>query len=269
MQRSELGCMKFVFSRTSCVRPMKQINMKQIKGYHMPHRSVERSATFLILALTAVIGLGCTASDPAPKVAASSGVPSAPAAFEAEGILDEKELVLVKPMIESDASMYFRAKKAGVSPSTLNPKAYGIEIYAMRKNPIVGTAFLHHTRVYSLDSMPRRLIFDEQYFYCNGFISKEVIKVSEKGWSEYYQASEKDIEKLATLSEAVRNGTSHREAYKALGPFGDLSKSGGEQLNLFEREVTWLVGKQTLDGVSVEVLPSTEFGNTIATRFVQ
>jgi hypothetical protein len=73
-----------------------------------------------------------------------------------------------------------------VEPASLQAKAYGIKLYVLFKDAEIGTAFMRRTQVYNLGSRNDRLTVDETYFYCNGFLSADIVRVTEKSWSKYY-----------------------------------------------------------------------------------
>jgi len=189
--------------------------------------------------------------------------------FEAEGLLGEPELVIVKPMIETDTSLRLRAKEANVPLESLRAKTYGLKIYVLSQTPDIGPAFLQRKQIYHLDERGDQLVIDEAYWYSNGFVSSDIIRVTEKSWSEYYLAEAGDIEHLDTLAEAVRSGTGQRDAYEAMSLFGRLAKFGSPAQNKFERDVTWIAGMQSIEDVRIELQRSHKFGNQLSARFVR
>ncbi len=225
-----------------------------------------RTAIALLLAVSS-----CT--DPTTTPAPPSDAPplaSTKEAFETDGLLGQKEVVLVQAMVESDTRVSLRARQAGVEPSSLQAKAYGVKIYVLHKDPEMGTAFMHRTQVYHLGSRRDQLTVDETYFYCTGFLSADIIKVTEKSWSKYYASDEADITRLDTLAEAVRSGVGHQDAFKALDPVGGgMLRNGGNEQNRFERDVTWFAGRQAIEGVGIELTRSRDAGNRVSVRFLQ
>ena len=130
---------------------------------------------------------------------------------------------------------------------------------------------MHRTQVYHLGSRTDQLTVDETYWYCNGFLSADIAKVEEKSWSKYYASTAADIARLDTLAEAVRNGVDHQEAYRALSePLGGgLLRSGGEEWNRSQQDVTWFAGRQAIEGVGIELTRSREVGNRVTIGFVR
>lgn len=235
---------------------------------------VRRSFGGLVVVASVLLAAAASGSSPIQVPAATSKTfqfASTKDAFETDGLLDQREVVLVQPMVESDVRVSLRARAAGVEPSSIKAKAYGLKIFVLRKDPEIGTAFMHRTQVYHLGSGTDQLIVDEIYWYCNGFLSADIAKVEEKSWSKYYASNAGDIARLDTLAEAIRNGTGHQEAYRALSePLGGgLLRNGGAEQNRFEREVTWFAGRQAIEGVGIELTRSREVGNRVTIRFVQ
>ncbi len=216
--------------------------------------------------------VGCAQpTDPQPAAARSAPNSHSPhkAAFDAKGILGEQDSVLVQAMVEDDSSVQVRARSTGLDPSVVRPNAYGLRIYVARKNAEVGTAFFSRTQIYHLDSFPNQIIIDKRYLYGMGFLTQEVIKVSEKTWSERHNASAAEIAQLHALAEAVQQGRGMKEAYEATGIFGPLAKVGADEERSSEREVTWLVGPQSLEGIYLSVTKSEKFGNRLSPVFVE
>jgi hypothetical protein len=192
-------------------------------------------------------------------------------AFETDGVLDDNQVVLVQAMVESDVSLSVRAMEARVAASSIKARTYGLKFFVLRKDPEIGSAFMRRTQVYHLDAFPDRLIVDEAYWYCTGFLSSDIVKVQEKQWSKYHPANTGDVARFDTLAEAVRNGAGHQEAHKALfaPSLSPLLKTAGPEQNRFEREVTWFVGRQLIEGVGIELNRSRDLGNRVSIRFVQ
>ncbi len=204
------------------------------------------------------------------SVSSTPGLADTQTAFEIEGMLGSRDMVLVQPMLEADVAVSLRAEQAGVDPSTIEANVHGLKFFVVHRDPEVGTASFRRSQVYHHLNSGSQLTVDNAYWYVSGFISTDIIKVQVKYWSNYYRTSPDDIAKLKTLAEAVRNGTGHKEAYQAFGsPFsGSLGDRGPDQ-NRLEREVTWFAGVQAIDGVGVEVMRSPELGNRIAVRFAK
>ena len=189
-------------------------------------------------------------------------------AFQADGLLAEKVSVVVRAMVEDQATVELRARSTGLKPETVRPKAYGFRILVAHKNAEVGTAFFSRMQIYHLESMPGQIIIDRRYLYGMGFATPDVINVNEKTWSERYSATEAEINQLDALAEAVHAGRGAKAAYEATQLFGSLSKSGAEEENTSERSVTWLAGRQDLEDAVLNVVRSEHFGNRLDPAFV-
>jgi hypothetical protein len=239
-----------------------------------------RYATTICLRLVAITLItflsGCTQST-RPVQPESKPVQASPpiGAFEIDGILGRKEMVLVKPMIEADSSVKVRAIQAGVDASSLRAMAYGIELHVVYRDVEMGAAFAHRIHIYHLRTPNNQIIADEAYYYCNGFLSPDIARVSEKSWSKYYSANGAIISQLDTLAEAVRNGdgsmplASIQDAYKVFGSGLGFLRDGGPEQNRFEHEVAWFSGKESIDGVCVDLTRSKKFGNRVGAEFCQ
>jgi len=202
-------------------------------------------------------------------VAAGQIRASAPSVFENDGILGSTELVLVRPMLESDVSVSLRARQAGVPEESLQAKSYGLKIDVLFKDAEIGQAFMRRAQVYHLGSRKDQIVVDETYYYCDGFLSADIVKVTEKSWSSYYSVDVAAIARLDTLSEAVRNGMSHRDAFEAVEPIsGNLLGTTREERQRSERAFTWFSGKQVIDKIGIELIRSPGVGNRVAVRFV-
>jgi len=225
-----------------------------------------------VLAVVGISLVGCvqpTTSQPSAGLIATNLPPPPKAAFNAKGLLDEQESVLVQAMVEDGPSVELRARSSGLDPAVVRPKAYGLRIYVAHKDAEVGTAFFSRTQIYHLDSIPDQIIVDKRYLYGMGFLTPDVIKVKDKTWSERYSASAAEMNQLNALAEAVQRGQEMREAYDAKRIFGPLAKSGANEENSFEREITWLVGPQSLEGIYLSVKQSAEFGNRLNSVFIE
>lgn len=224
------------------------------------------------LAVVGVSLVGCmqpTTSQPSAGLVATTLPSPLKAAFDAKGLLDEQDSVLVQAMVEDGPSVHLRARSTGLDPAVVGPKAYGLRIYVVHKDAEVGTAFFSRTQIYHLDSIPDQIIVDRRYVYGMGFLTPDVIKVKDKTWSERYSASAAEMNQLDVLAEAVQGGWGMKEAYDATGLFGPLAKSGADEENSFEREVTWLVGPQSLEGIYLSVKQSAKFGNRLNPVFIE
>lgn len=188
-------------------------------------------------------------------------------AYERKGILGGKEFVLLRSMIESDTALLLRARQAGVEPSSLNARAYGIKSYVLFEDAEIGHAFMHVRQVYHLGPKMDQLIADDTYYYCTGFLSTDIVKVTETRWSKYYAPNETTIAQFYKLAEAVRSGVGRQDAFEALNS-GILGPAGAEQ-NRSEHEVTWFAGRETIEEVNIELMRSGKVGNRVAVRFVQ
>jgi hypothetical protein len=189
-------------------------------------------------------------------------------AFEREGLLGGREDVLVRPMIESDASVQVRAREAGVSPGSLRPKVYGLKFDILFKNAEIGSAFMRRAEVYHVDFLKDQIVVDETYYYCNGFLASDILKVKEKRWSKYYGANAATITKLDTLAEAIRSGVGFRDAPAILDPREPLG-TGGEEKNQSERDFTWFAGKEIVDNIGIELLRYPGIGNRVSVKYLE
>jgi hypothetical protein len=189
-------------------------------------------------------------------------------AFEREGLLGGMELVLVRPMEESDTGVQVRASEAGVNPGSLRPKVYGLKFDILFKNAEIGSAFMRRAAVYHVDFLKDQIVVDETYYFCDGFLASDILKVKERSWSKYYGANAATITKLDTLAEAIRSGAGFRDALAILDPREPLG-TGGEERNRSERDLTWLAGKEIIDNIGIELLKSPDIGNRVSVKFLE
>ena len=190
---------------------------------------------------------------------------------EVAGFGPKGDLALVRPMVESEASVASRARATQVSPSSVRPKAYGVEVYVVFQDAEMGAAFLRRIKAYHLRAFNNdRIITDETYWYCNGFQAADILRITEKSWSRYYDSPEADVAVLDALSESVQRGIGHADAVEAVASLRPtLLKNGGEQQRGFEREVTWFAGRQEIDGVPIELMRSKLVGNRVSIQFAR
>ena len=200
----------------------------------------------------------------------TSGAPSSPAGvFEVDGILGRHEIVKIMPMIETPDSVELRARSASVDKAALSPKAYGIRIFTLYSDAQVGTAFATHTSIYYLRSLPSKVIIDEIFFYCNGFLAENVLKISEKYRSAECGASDFEIARLLTQAEVVLNGTGCESVYREIqsGALGHLkAQAVSKEQPLLEE--SWLAGPQRIEGERVNLARSPHFGNEVLVEFL-
>jgi hypothetical protein len=223
----------------------------------------------LALSWLLISNTGCGDPASATPLQASAQVSPTTSVFETDGIIGRKERVLVTPMIESDTSVWLRARQAGVDPSSLRASVYGLQAFSITTDAEIGTAFAHRKSAYHLGGKNDQLIVDEQYFYCDGFVSSDLLRVKQKSWSTYYSVDANAISLLDTLAEAVRSGSGHEDAYKAIGPMGDLLRSGSEPQTEFERSVTWFAGRSEIEDVIITLSRSKELGNFVHVEFAE
>jgi hypothetical protein len=232
--------------------------------------------------LIGVVGIGAflLVINAAPRQVRSA-VPSARAtqpavganAFETDGFLDEKWVVLVRPIVESDVTVLLRARQAGVLPGSLQARVYGLKVDVLFKDAEIGTAFMRRAHVYHLGLRNDQIVVDETYYYCNGFLSTDIVKITEKNWSRHYATDAASIAELDTLAEALSSRTGHQDAFNAADPVrsivGGLLGRAGEQEHTLERDVTWFAGRQLIEGVGIELTRTLGVGNRVGVRFVR
>jgi hypothetical protein len=213
---------------------------------------------------------GGHAEPKAAKVEFSGGSSCPVGVFEAKGILGGRELVRLLPMIENSTSAELRARSASVDKASITPRAFGMQFYVLFTDAQVGTAFASHTDVYHLESIPEKIIIDETYYFCDGFLADNVLKVREKSRSMRCQVNDQEIARLLTQSEAVRNGTDCEAIYREMqfGWLGQL-KAQGVKGELPTREHCWLAGPQRIDDACVNLERSPHFGNEVAVDFLK
>jgi len=217
------------------------------------------------------MGSGCTQTTNTTQSAAAAAVPvDVSGTFEIDGFLEGTETVLVTPMVESANAVRLRAKEAGVGEASIAAKAYGLKFFMLDPDAEIGIAFLRRAQIYHLESVPGQIVVDFNYLFCDGFLSAEVIKISEKTWTIYWPSDGTTVGRIDTLAEAVRSGKSAREAYDALASYllGIGPGSAGER-NKSERQVTWMTGRQLFEETAFEIGRIRDVGNRVAARFVR
>lgn len=223
----------------------------------------------LIATLLCLAGVSGGCAGPKAQTDAASTTPDSTAGtFQPEHGMDAGNWIRVDPMIESASSLSLRARRAGLPVEQLVPQAYGLIITTLYPDVEIGVAFLRQRQIYHLDGFDRRIFVDEKYLYGKGFLSPEVIQVSERGWSREHAVSDSEITLLKELSSAVQRGTGRAAAFDAVSTFGPLALGRAPETRQYEREASWLVGTQRVDSAYFSIGAVAGLGNRLATRFV-
>ena len=191
-----------------------------------------------------------------------------PQIFQPESGIDAGRWVRVDAMIESESARRARARRSGLSIEQVQPQAFGLIVSVVFPDIEMGIAIFRQSKVYALDGIANRIFVDQRYIYAKGFLSPEVLSISERGWSEQYSASQSQLSLLNDLANAVLGGGGYKEAHEAMGYFGPLALAGAPKTGEYEREVSWLVGVQQVDSAYFRVGSKPGVGNRIVTQFV-